>query len=154
METFTADTQIVKDELSKPHAALQREVVHGLTKIALALRQEVTELDFAAMADALEGYDPRRVSIALDRCRTELLFLPKPCEVIERLPEKTVENKRPQGELIRDFFEPYSSSLRLHVFEYEGGHRQARLEKLGVPAPGQKPIPAESLGTAAHAGRG
>lgn len=138
METFTADTQIVKAELSKPRAELQREIVRGLTKIALALRQEVSELDFVAMTDALEGYDPQRVAIALDRCRTELLFLPKPKEVIERLPEKAVENKRPDGRLIRDFFEPYSSSLHLHVFEYSSGYRQARLERLGVAREGSE----------------
>jgi hypothetical protein len=83
------------------------------------------------MTDALEGYDPRCVETALNRCRAELLFIPKPKEVIERLPEKAVEYKSPDLKLLRDFFEPYSTRLHLHVFEYESGYRQARLEPLG-----------------------
>jgi hypothetical protein len=106
-------------------------VVDGLTRISLSLRQEVSEVDFAAMTDALEGYDPRCVETALNRCRTELLFIPKPKEVIERLPEKAVESKSPDDlKLVREFYEPYSTRLHLHVFEYDGGYRQARLEPL------------------------
>jgi hypothetical protein len=118
--------------------------VRGLTKIALVLRQEVTEFDFVSMTDALEGYEPGRVAIALDRCRTELLFLPKPKEVIDRLPEKTVENKKPDLKLVRTFFEPYSATLHLHIFEYEHGYRQARLERLGVPLP-KNPVEMEAV---------
>ena len=130
MKKRLADTKTVRDALSQQPNELYRVVVEGLTRISLCLRQEVSEVDFAAMTDALEGRDPALVAVALDRCRIELLFVPKPKEVIERLPEKAVENKRPDLTLIRDFYEPYSTRLHLHVFEYESGYRQARLEPL------------------------
>lgn len=102
----------------------------GLTAIALTLRQEVSEIDFDAMTTALQGHDPLRVAAALSRCGTELLFLPKPKEVIDRLPHLEISNKRPDLKLVRDFYESYSSTLRLRVFEYEGKYRQVRLEKI------------------------
>lgn len=130
MEKLLADTKNVRSVLSKRETELYRVIVDGLTRIGLSLRQEVDEVDFAAMANALKGYEPGRVGVALDRCRNELLFVPKPKEVIDRLPDKAIENKAPKLKLEREFYEPYSERLHLHVFLYERGYRQARLERL------------------------
>jgi hypothetical protein len=130
MEKLLADTKNVRSALSKRETGLYPVVLDGLTRIGLSLRQEVNEVDFAAMTNALEGYEPGRVAIALDRCRNELLFVPKPKEVIERLPDKAIECKTPNLKLEREFYESYSERLHLHVFLYEGGYRQARLEPL------------------------
>lgn len=132
MEKLLADTKNVKSALSKREPGLYPVIVDGLTRIGLSLRQEVSEVDFAAMANALEGYEPGRVAVALDRCRNELLFVPKPKEVIERLPEKAIENKTPNLKLEREFYEPYSERLHLHVFLYEGGYRQASTGAIGL----------------------
>jgi hypothetical protein len=125
-----------------------------MTVIALATRQEVTELDFLAMTTALEGIEPSRVAAAFTRCTTELLFVPKPKEVIDRWPERVLQNNKPDMELVDDFYEPYDNNLRLHVYLYDDGEgdlngdrakhrfRQVKLER--IPQLGQCPaMPAQ-----------
>lgn len=102
-----------------------------MTRISVCLRLEVNRIDWEAMTYALHGQNPQRVRAAFDRCLLELEFMPKPKDVLERLPEKGVESKAPDNlKLIRDFYEPYSESMRLHVFEYEGGYLQVKMEKV------------------------
>jgi hypothetical protein len=134
--------QQIKNALSQPQGELYREVVKGMTVISLAMRQDVTELDFLAMTTALQGIEPSRVAAAFTRCRTELLFVPKPKEVIDRLPERVLQNQKPDMELVGEFYEPYDNNLRLHVYLYDDGEgdlngdrakhrfRQVKLERV------------------------
>lgn len=158
MEQASAVTiQHLKLAVSRLQPDLYDEVVRGMTAIALAMRQEVTEVDFAAMASALEGYEPSRVAVAFARCKTELLFVPKPKEVIDRLPAREVQNKKPDMKLVREFYEPYDKNLRLHVYEYDDGQgdlnadrrahrfRQVKLERISDRQSGSEALAQREL---------
>jgi hypothetical protein len=132
MERLEANINSVKSQVSKlPSASWSATVVPQLTKLALHFRAEMTEPDFEIYLDGLSGYSEGRVLAGLDRCLTECEYMPRLKEIIQRIPDIETSNKAPDNrKLIRDFYEPYSRELKVHVFEYEGGYRQVKLERV------------------------
>lgn len=106
-------------------------MVPQLAKLALHFRAEMTEPDFEIYLDGLSGYSEGRVVKGLDRCLTECEYMPRLKEIIQRIPEVATSNEAPDNrKLIREFYEPYTLELRLHVWEYEGGYRQVAIERI------------------------
>lgn len=106
-----------------------------MTRISAHLRQECNRIDWDSMFYSLvnaglSDLDCARVKEAFDRCMREVDFIPNSKAVLARLPESVTENKKPDLEFIRDYYRPYSATLREHVFEYEGGYRQVKLGKI------------------------
>lgn len=135
MEKLPASTRIVKDESSRKDGKLYKVIVDSMTRIAVSLRQDCNRVDWESMAYALKSRglsddDCERVRDSFDRCLVELDFIPKPKDVIAKLRDKAIQNKAPDVKLLREYYRPYSETLREHVFEYEGGYSQVKLEKV------------------------
>jgi hypothetical protein len=96
---------------------------------ALHFRVELTEVDFAIYLRGLSDVDDSiRLVAAIARATKECKFMPKLKEIIERIPEKETASRAPDHlKLVREFDEPYSNRLKVHVYEYEGGYRQVKL---------------------------
>lgn len=90
---------------------------------------ELIEADYEIYLKGLSDCgDSICVVAALARCIKECKFMPKLKEIIERIPEAEAPSRAPDNlKLVREFDEPYSANLKLHVLEYEGGYRQCRL---------------------------
>lgn len=106
-----------------------------MSRISAHLRQESNRIDWESMYyvltnTGLTDVDCGRVKSSFDRCMRELDFLPNSKAVLERLPEREMQNKKPELKLIREYTRPYSATLQERVWEYEGGYEQVRLEKL------------------------
>lgn len=132
MEKFSASTKSLSGELSKrPEEQSAVEVTKALASCALHFRQELTDLDYEIYLKGLAQFSGPAAVAGIDRAMRETTFMPKLKEIIERIPEMPVDNHAPDDlKLVREFVEPYTRDLQIRVFQYEGGYRQIKLERI------------------------
>ena len=130
MERLSASTSNLSETLSKrPDARWNATVTQALAGCALHFRQELTELDYEVYLRGLADISSAwRIVSAIGRCTKECMFMPKLKEILERVPEVEASPRVPDRlKLLREFDEPYTSTHKLHVYEYEGGYRQVKM---------------------------
>lgn len=97
-------------------------------KCAILLRYEITETELSQYCELLRDFDAEKVEYAFDRCSKECLFMPRPAEILTRMPEEGPKPNAIIGKIVKDWTEAYDDAHVIHYFETDSGDRYTKIE--------------------------
>ena len=102
-------------------------------------RTELDEAQLKIYCDALKHHAPNDIETAMQRALHECEFLPKIADIEARLPHEQKDYYDPLNAdfiPVKDWYEPYTATAKLHVWESAQGYKRVSVVKL---KPGEWP---------------
>jgi hypothetical protein len=127
-------TELSRSTNESPKNTASIKIIHNwLTLLSVYYKADLTETEIEIYIHGLKRYPAEVLDEAFKRCRDECKFMPKIADIAERLPEERKPYYDPPEVVfipVKDWYEPYSKTAKLHVWENAEGYKRVAIVKL------------------------